>query len=229
MDAQTAQALQTCASIVLTVVAIATLVLWIVYIVGTFKLLKAAQAQTAETANLLKEAQKQNEQTLLPIITLAPATLVREAKWIETQAFHKQTMSIRTLVIRNVGSGPAFNCHTKPITEGHAALLFHHPSALAANEESAIEIELKNHAEAKPLRTIQEFMEVLKTFLDSHFDQENYQTIVLPSQIKLGTRIFYKSAAGNWYETSHSFALDPESHDLIVTLDDFRRLPGPEG
>ena len=57
MDTQTAQALQTYASIALTVLTAATLGVLIKYTVETSRLRTAAQAQTVETADLLKEAQ----------------------------------------------------------------------------------------------------------------------------------------------------------------------------
>jgi hypothetical protein len=211
MGPETAQALQTYASLALTVLTAATLVVLVVYTVETYRLRKTAQAQTAETASLLREAQTQNELSLLPIVTLAPGKLTLEVN-IMSEMMHPVKSSIDKLVVRNVGSGPAFNAFTASITEGRTVLGFHHKAALAAGEEHFVDIELKDAGTSTPLKTLGQFKEALQD---------------LGPQTTVSNRIIYMSAAGKWYQTSHTFRVSPESKHLVISLDSFQHIPEP--
>lgn len=108
MDATTAQALQTYASIVLTILTAGTLGVLIWYTIETARLRKAADKQTRETGNLLKEARKQNETAVMPIMAVHVAS--------------DEVGGRRRIVMGNVGFGPAFNLSMEPHQWGNKTL-----------------------------------------------------------------------------------------------------------
>lgn len=73
-----------------------TLGILIWYTIETYKLRKAGQDHTAETAKLLREAQRQNEMSVMPILAVAVEPMM------------SPTAAARIMLL-NVGSGPAFN------------------------------------------------------------------------------------------------------------------------
>jgi hypothetical protein len=79
-----------------TVAVVLTLIVIIWYTIETSRLRKAAQDQTKETGKLLTEAQKQNEVAVMPCLAISPA----RPSSADGQC---------TLVLKNVGTGPAFN------------------------------------------------------------------------------------------------------------------------
>ena len=180
MDTQTAQALQTYASISLTVLTVATLGVLILYTVETSRLRRAAQAQSVETASLLKEAQVQNETALRPIVALnIEHTLIGDDLHASSDT--------RTLHLRNMGKGPAFNVTLTPLNGDHdVAYAFHHPDLLAEGETVLVHVGEYNDA-GNPLMTWQSVEEVIF----------GSGAISLPQMLTIN----YRSATGKAYET----------------------------
>ena len=181
MDTQTAQSLQTYASIALTLFTAATLGVLIWYTVETSALRKAVQAQTVETASLLKEAQIQNETALRPIVALnIEHTLICDER--------RASSDIRTLQLRNMGKGPAFNVMIATLNGDHdAAYAFLHPDLLAEGETVLVHVGDYNDAGSPLMMTWQAVEEVIFV----------HGAISLPQMLTIN----YRSATGKVYET----------------------------
>jgi hypothetical protein len=72
---------------------------------------------TKATFGLLKETQKQNEQSLMPILVL---TLQGNQG---------------VFIVKNTGNGPALNIWIQPFSHGETIPMFHHSNAIAAGEQ----------------------------------------------------------------------------------------------
>src|SRR5260370_39247063 len=102
------------ASIVTTAVTTATLIVLIWY--------------TVETQRLRREAQRQNENSTMPIV-MFQSVYVRG-----------QNITVSRPVIRNLGSGPAFNVSVSPITLSGRTVTFEHPRTLAPGQEEYVAV-----------------------------------------------------------------------------------------
>lgn len=121
-----------------TVAVLLTLGVLIWYTVETYRLRLAAQRQTEESGRLLQEAQRQNE---------ASKNLVIEAKRqneiavmpmlaIVNEVLPNQTD--RSIVLRSVGSGPAFNLSIDRARFGNGELRVDHDGNLTIVDEKTV-------------------------------------------------------------------------------------------
>jgi len=109
-----------------TVAVVLTLAVLIWYTVETYRLRLAAQRQTEEAGHLLQEAQRQseasmnlvraaqrqNEIAVMPMVAIINETLPNQTN--------------RSLVLRSVGSGPAFNLSIDHTLFGNGELIIDH-------------------------------------------------------------------------------------------------------
>ncbi|MCZ2152989.1 MAG: hypothetical protein LC114_03640 [Bryobacterales bacterium] len=195
MDSQTATTFQAYASIALTILTAATLGVLIWYTVETSKLRKTAQAQTAESANLLEEAQIQNETALRPIVALSiEHTLITDSE--------RASSDTRLLKLRNLGKGPAFNVMIATLDgDDDAKYAFFHPDCLAEGESSQVHLGAYDNAGTPLMMTWQAIEELIYI----------RQVISLPQMLTVN----YRSATGKVYETVQRLdGRTPETTDL---------------
>lgn len=102
------------ASIVTTAVTAATLIVLIWY--------------TVETQRLRREAQRQNENSIMPIVMF------------QSVSVRGQHLTVSRPVIRNLGSGPAFNVSVDPMTLAGKTVTFEHPRTLAPGQEEFVAV-----------------------------------------------------------------------------------------
>ena len=211
MDAQAAQALQTYASITLTALTAITLVVLIKYTRETVRLRRSAQDQTTVTASLLKEAQRQNEQSLLPIIALSlqwkPVDVGHMAPddWVEPPPRR------RFLLLRNIGNGAAFNVAIRPVSGDTLLVSFHHSDHLAAGEESI----------ATPILARKD-QPLSGSGLGDLEQAARSREIELPHRILVS----YKNVSGAQYSTTQDLRNDATTGELIVPFDQSERVEG---
>jgi hypothetical protein len=108
------------------------------FTMGTFGVLIK---YTIETMELRKAAQKQNENVLLPIL------FIGQSKY---EAASTYALPER-MIIRNVGSGPAFNASTEPMPCGIFNVQFIHPGTIAAGEEHNLRV-LFTYQDGRPVK-----------------------------------------------------------------------------
>jgi hypothetical protein len=169
------------ASIVTTAVTTATLVVLIWY--------------TVETQRLRREAQRQNENSMMPIV-------IFQSVYVKGQ-----NITVSRPVIRNLGSGPAFNVTIDPITLLGKTMVFEHPRTLAPGQEEYVAISGTREAKRDSaggyddgkIHHTQNFLKLLKSS---------------PGGVPTKGVIAYASAAGKKYKTTfamNSKCDDPES------------------
>jgi hypothetical protein len=87
--------------------------------------------------------------------------------------------------------------------------------------------DLKGRTEKSAIQTVEHFAKAVTELLDAHYARSKSAQVVLPSQRKMSTCIFYQSAAGKWYRTNHTLATSPDGQDLIISFDSFEQIPEP--
>jgi hypothetical protein len=137
MDTATALVLQTWFSLTLDLLTFGTLVVLVIYTIETVRLRSAAQDQVTESAALLRESQKQTEQSFMPVLILSSGALpnVNDGR-------------IDIVLVRNVGKGPALNATTAPCTVDNIAMEFHHRAAFAVGEQHPVKCKLGANVQA---------------------------------------------------------------------------------
>jgi hypothetical protein len=110
MDTNTAQVTLAYCSIAVTILTLITAVALIWYTIETSALRRATQ-------KLLKEAQIQNEHSIRPIVMLEPAN---DLRILEKGA----NMPAVQTVVRNLGSGAAFNISVEPLRGPNTTIRF---------------------------------------------------------------------------------------------------------
>jgi hypothetical protein len=83
---------------------------------------------TVETYKLRLEAQRQSENSIMPIVMLQS---------VYVQGEH---MGISRPTIRNLGSGPAFNVYVGPMQISGKAVVFEHPRMLAPGQDEFVAV-----------------------------------------------------------------------------------------
>lgn len=174
-------------SIVIAVVTTATLIVLILY--------------TVETHKLRLEAQRQNENSIMPIVML------------QSVFVQGQHVGISRPSIRNLGSGPAFNVYVGPIQISGKAVKFEHPRLLAPGQDDFVAVSGLREATLGPTGAyddgkIHHTYDLLKAF-KSGPDNETKGVIT------------YTSASGKEYRTS--FTIDHAADD-----ESFARFNGVE-
>src|ERR1035437_5382712 len=114
---------QTIASGVTALFTICTFGALVWYTIETKKLRISAQKQVTAS-------EKQNEHLLLPILFFV------QSKY--------NANTPETIMIRNIGSGPAFNASTQPMPFGSLKMHFQHPGTIAAGEEHDVRVLIMN-------------------------------------------------------------------------------------
>lgn len=114
MDTNTAQATLAYCSIAVTILTLITAVALIWYTIETSRLRRATRDQVNATNLVVKETQKQNEQSLMPILVL---TLQGDEG---------------VFTVKNTGNGPALNIWIQPFSHGETVPMFHHSNAIGA-------------------------------------------------------------------------------------------------
>ena len=197
----------------LTVLTFVTLLVLIWYTLETTRLRRSAQEQTTVTSRLLREAQRQNEQSMLPIVALSlQLRPVDEGRLAQTEWAGAQR---RFLVLRNVGNGPAFNVAIRPLA-GRASQMcsFCHSDHLAAGEEEVV----------APLLTRK----------DSPFNTSGLEEIEKEArsgelQVPHRVLVSYRSASGARYQTTQVLQNDATTGQLVIPFDQSERIEGEPG
>jgi hypothetical protein len=179
--------------IVNTVAIIGTLCVLVWYTIETFRLRQAAQKQ-------LETAQKQLEHSVTPIVTFHS---VRGDDRVMGTMIFKTSI----LVIRNLGSGPAFNVEMKPLLLGDKTAVFIHTRTLAPDEASPVKI-----AGLLGPTTQDSSGQVSGTMIEQTGQLRGYLGRLQDSGETHG-EITYASASGRRYHTSFTMnhTLDAES------------------
>src|SRR5580704_3065160 len=86
---------------------------------------------TSETWKLRKEAQKQNDHAIMPIVMLEGATDLPLTE-------HDANMPSFKIVLRNLGLGPAFNIEIEPLKGLETEIRFRHSTSLAAGDRQPV-------------------------------------------------------------------------------------------
>jgi hypothetical protein len=146
---------------------------------------------TRETIKLRETAEKQVEQASMPVLMLVV-----------------DVTKSRYLLITNVGTGPAFNTYTSPLTIGETSLTFSHQCTIGAGAEYVA-------IAAGPDGPLLIGLLQARLALTPH---EAYTT-----------RTTYRSVAGKWYRSTQSFEISTETHELIISLDKHEEIPDPTG
>lgn len=165
------------ASIVTTAVTTATLIVLIWY--------------TVETQKLRREAQRQNENSMMPIVAA------------QTGYFEPYVKS-SCLAIRNLGSGPAFNIQISSIQISGKSGVFEHSRTLAPGQVEILAVAGIREVKIGPsggyddgkIRSAAELLESLRS---------------APSTQETKANITYTNASGKKYRTT--FTIDNEAHD----------------
>jgi hypothetical protein len=131
MDTNTAQAVLAYCSLTVAILTPVTTAALIWYTIETSKLRNATQKQVEKSGLLLEEAQIQNEHSIQPIVTLEPAN---DLHIIEKGA----NMPAVQTVIRNLGSGAAFNISVEPLRGRNTTIRFVPTMSLGAGQRGPV-------------------------------------------------------------------------------------------
>jgi hypothetical protein len=104
-----------------------TLAALVCYTIETKRLREATQLQNTKTGDLLKEAQQQNEISVMPILMLG-------------QGRHERSPNKEVPLIRNLGKGPAFNAFTATMKIKDAEFSFRHVGTIGAGETYPVSV-----------------------------------------------------------------------------------------
>ena len=189
------------AQVVLAIITTMTLGILIKYTIETTALRRAAEKQVSATEDQVKLTQdllgESQNQTEYSLMPIVVMTTRHE------------TGRGNDFVVKNTGNGPTLNTRTEPIYHDKLTrFVFHHRTAIGAGEQEFAPL----HTDFRPgsLRP-PELLKVLRS---------------QPNPEDLHTKIFYQSASGSWYETSHTIKLTSDGTDLCIDFDGFRKLPG---
>jgi hypothetical protein len=130
--------------------------------------LKEAQRQNEVTASLLKEAQLQNQQSLMPVVVLMTDT---------TPGF------ATSFLVKNDGTGPALNVVTASIVFDKVRFEFHHHGAIGIGEQHRVSVLLEGRPGemrlpdfVQALRQIASNMELHTTISYQSIKSDSYTT-----------------------------------------------------
>lgn len=122
-----------------TVAVVLTLLVLIWYTYETYQLRRTAQEQTTKMAGLLREAHRQNEVLVMPIL----AILVASPEELYSSEVVYGSANPK-LVLRNVGTGPAFNVSIdKYAVEGRELQFEHGSHMLTPGEKRTLSFHLQ--------------------------------------------------------------------------------------
>ena len=169
MDGQQAQMIQAVTSICTSLFTLLTLAALVWYTIET-------RRQRLATQSLLKESQKQNEHILLPIVILS------------ITEFESSTSPER-LVVRNVGTGPAFNTYTEPIEAHGARIEFQHEALIGPGEQKPVRVLIWKNGKAEDASTVRQFTGSLSQ-LSPHFSERVTVTCHSANQDRHGLHYF---------------------------------------
>jgi hypothetical protein len=160
----------------------------------TVRLRKATEDQVIASRSLLDEEQKQREQLLMPIVVLTTG----------------ERDSVETLVVRNLGNGPALNTHTLSFSlNAERTFDVIHQSVVASGELQEANIRLGS---AISSLFVWEFIEILKSY----------------SNAQICTKVVYDASNGKRYMTRHTIMLTEDKSDLVIRFDGFQLDGFPE-
>ncbi len=149
------------------------------------------------TQELLSETRRQNQKHTMPVVTL------------EYDLFNKGHGEYRKFVIRNLGSGPAFNVVIAPFQLNGATYSFRHPLSIAGNEQEVVTVVAVRGKVTSEIRKVADFEGLLLQhgpFL-SH-----------------PLKIVYFGMDGNAYQTDHTLRLAADNK-LQVVFANRQRVP----
>ena len=166
----------------------ATLLVLIWYTVETYRLRKAAQAQV--------------ESSTLPIVVFQSSKVAATAGWAE---WHR-------LVVRNLGTGPAFNIQFQPIPIGDRVADFQFSRMLAAGEEQSVAI-----CGLRDERTCSDGQHIRGDF----YDAESLQAVLQACKERTFTNglITYSGASGKRFRSTFKIQHDSSNLDSLVYFD----------
>ena len=174
------------ASIVTTAVATATLIVLTWY--------------TVETQKLRREAQRQNENSMMPLVMF------------QSVYIQGQHAGASRLVIRNLGPGPAFNVYMDSISLFDKSVAFEHPRTLAPGQEEFVAVSGLGEAKVDSV--------------GQHDDGKIHHTYGLLKALKenmdaMETKgvITYRSALGKKYRTDFTMDHKREDAESFVVFD----------
>jgi hypothetical protein len=158
----------------------------------TIELRKATQDQVGVSNQLFQEAHNQREQSAMPIVVL-------------TTTMISNVMTV--FIVKNIGSGPALNTRTSPVTlDQKQALDLHHRTVIGAGEYE--EASFFSSSLSGPLR-LPDLVRLL-----------NYQGA--PSKLQIFVQ--YQGVNGSRYQTSHTLMLTTDQKDLRIEFDKFEKI-----
>ncbi len=123
---------------------VGTLLALIWYSWETRRLRKATEAQTKTTADLLKEAQEQNDTSMDLVQQARQQNEVAVMPILAIAVCGPRVMATNKLLLRNIGTGPAFNVSIDGYASEGAELRFEYgETVIAPGEEHELPFELK--------------------------------------------------------------------------------------
>jgi len=204
VDTPTAQTVQTYAQAVQaiagTLLFFATVVtLWYLrrYTKETARLREEAHEQNEKTARLAEAAERQAQQSFMPILTLT----MRQSPVPGNPAgflYH--------LVVKNVGSAPAFNAFTKASSSMKLPLRLLHPRTVAVGDSEPVMFQVVGADEHPAVAWIRDVERILRNIVRDNI---------------IMAEINFEGADGRAYETHHSLTIGPEGA-LLIHLDTFQ-------
>jgi hypothetical protein len=152
---------------------------------------------TRETWKLRQEAQRQNDQAVMPIVMLECAT---DLPYNEPGA----NMPSSTTVARNLGRGAAFNIEIESLNGSETVIQFHPLSSLAAGDRQPVMMSI--HEEGKLVHS-HAYGHIQRMF-------HNHQLVTHASGI-----IRYVDVNGKGYRTILTFHYDNFTKEVISKLE----------
>ena len=183
MDTNTAQVTLAYCSIAVTILTLITAVALIWYTIETSGLRRATQ-------KLLREAQIQNEHSIQPIVMLEPANdhiLEKGANMPAVQT-----------VIRNLGSGAAFNISVEPLRGPNTTIRFVHTMSLGAGQWGPVSLVRTENSE----QVVSGAYELIQRMFHSNELDEGARSIVR-----------YADVTGKRYRTTIIYHYDRQSRE----------------
>ena len=152
---------------------------------------------TVETTRLRREAQRQNDQAVMPIVALEPAM---DWPWLDEGA----NIGSHKVALRNVGLGAGFNIEIDSLKGPGAAIRFHTVTTLAAGDRQPV------------------MMSVVESGKDAHghaygLIQRMFHGYQLGPRASLVIR--YGDVHGKRYETTMVFDYDTFTKELTLRLE----------
>ncbi len=190
MDTNTAQAALAYCSIAVTILTLITAAALIWYTIETSGLRRATQ-------KLLKEAQIQNEHSIRPIVMLEPAN---DLHILEKGA----NMPAVQTVIRNLGSGAAFNISVEPLRGPNTTIRFVHTMSLGAGQREPVSLVRTENSE----QVVSGAYELIQRMFHNNELDEGARSIVR-----------YVNVNGKPYLTTLTYHYDRQSREITTRFE----------